>query len=147
MNKEQYRAYLRSPHWRRLRARIVQRAAEHCEWCGRFCGRAPHPPDDWCGREDCTWCQFYFDSEGNSTERERQTLEVHHRTYERVGRELETDLVALCWSCHDEVTDRHRTLQELRRAGVVSYQDSTPTAAATRFWSLLRRALGLKDRS
>ncbi len=28
-------------------------------------------------------------------------LEVHHRTYERVGAELVTDLVVLCHSCHE----------------------------------------------
>ncbi len=27
-------------------------------------------------------------------------LEVHHRTYERLGEELATDLVVLCHSCH-----------------------------------------------
>ena len=29
-----------------------------------------------------------------------EDLEVHHRTYERLGRELATDLVVLCRSCH-----------------------------------------------
>lgn len=27
-------------------------------------------------------------------------LEVHHRTYERLGRELDSDLIVLCHSCH-----------------------------------------------
>lgn len=27
-------------------------------------------------------------------------LDVHHRTYERRGRELPGDLVVLCWECH-----------------------------------------------
>jgi restriction endonuclease Mrr len=30
-----------------------------------------------------------------------ELLEVHHRTYERLGAELVTDLVALCHSCHE----------------------------------------------
>lgn len=30
-------------------------------------------------------------------------LEVHHLTYARRGAELETDLVALCPACHEEV--------------------------------------------
>jgi 5-methylcytosine-specific restriction endonuclease McrA len=32
-------------------------------------------------------------------------LEVHHRTYERLGRELVGDLTALCRKCHVGVTD------------------------------------------
>lgn len=36
----------------------------------------------------------------------RQPRDVHHRTYDRVGgRELLTDLIALCRECHDEVHD------------------------------------------
>lgn len=31
------------------------------------------------------------------------TLEVHHRTYERVGRESPDDLIALCSPCHTAV--------------------------------------------
>lgn len=27
-------------------------------------------------------------------------LEIHHLTYERIGRERESDLIALCASCH-----------------------------------------------
>ncbi len=30
-----------------------------------------------------------------------ENLSVHHRTYERLGREKMTDLVVLCWPCHD----------------------------------------------
>jgi hypothetical protein len=30
-----------------------------------------------------------------------ENLEVHHRTYERLGEELVTDLVVLCHSCHE----------------------------------------------
>src|SRR5207247_2309032 len=29
-----------------------------------------------------------------------ENLEVHHRTYERIGQELEDDLTTLCESCH-----------------------------------------------
>jgi hypothetical protein len=29
-------------------------------------------------------------------------LEIHHLTYERIGRELESDLIALCPGCHAE---------------------------------------------
>jgi 5-methylcytosine-specific restriction endonuclease McrA len=34
-------------------------------------------------------------------------LQVHHLTYERLGRELDTDLVVLCRQCHaNEHRDR-----------------------------------------
>ncbi len=35
-------------------------------------------------------------------------LEVHHRTYERVGKELLTDLTTLCKPCHKTVTSMLR---------------------------------------
>lgn len=31
---------------------------------------------------------------------DERTLHVHHRTYERVGAELPTDLIVLCDACH-----------------------------------------------
>lgn len=31
----------------------------------------------------------------------KHRLEVHHRTYERVGREEDTDLTVLCYYCHE----------------------------------------------
>lgn len=35
-------------------------------------------------------------------------LEVHHRTYERLGHELIGDLTTLCCYCHRVITDAHR---------------------------------------
>jgi len=34
-------------------------------------------------------------------------LEVHHRTYERVGMERQSDLIVLCYDCH---RDFHRAI-------------------------------------
>jgi 5-methylcytosine-specific restriction endonuclease McrA len=34
-------------------------------------------------------------------------LEVHHRTYERVGEERPADVIALCKACHEKHHDRH----------------------------------------
>jgi hypothetical protein len=76
-------------------------------------------------------------------------LEVHHRTYERIGEELVTDLVVLCHSCHRLHHDEH---------GLPRRTPSTPThraaandaATATvdqarkrRVPSLLRRVLAI----
>lgn len=127
-----------------MRRRILLRAQDHCEWCDRFCGRPWHDPDVWCGREDCAWCRFYFDTDGNDADRERQTLEIHHKTYERLGHELDEDLVALCWTCHDGVTERTMDLQQLAKAGRLSRSDATPQVAATSFWRTFLRGLGLR---
>ena len=37
-----------------------------------------------------------------------QAVEVHHRTYVRVGAERETDLLPLCRSCHQLFHDHGR---------------------------------------
>lgn len=134
--QRRYREYLKTPHWLALRARIVARADEHCEWCGRFCGRNPHP--GWnrnlrCGNEDCRWCLFYVDLEDGHRELEHQSLEVHHKTYERLGAERDEDLAAICWTCHDGVTERMIDLRRLYRAGDIPREDATPHAAQTRF--------------
>lgn len=111
--QEAYQEYLKSPHWQRTRERIVDRAREHCEWCGRFCGENPHGPHDdcdmrSCGEPDCAFCAFYFTDEGDRNDCELQRLEVHHLTYERRGHELDSDLVALCWGCHEDTWDTDR---------------------------------------
>jgi 5-methylcytosine-specific restriction endonuclease McrA len=40
-------------------------------------------------------CNGFCESCGNM-----KPLQIHHRNYERVGRELDSDLMALCGSCH-----------------------------------------------
>ena len=37
---------------------------------------------------------------------ETQYLEVHHKTYERLGNETHDDLIVLCSSCHAKVHDK-----------------------------------------
>jgi 5-methylcytosine-specific restriction endonuclease McrA len=37
----------------------------------------------------------------------QKPLEVHHRTYERLGYELPSDLIALCAACHKRHHGRH----------------------------------------
>jgi 5-methylcytosine-specific restriction endonuclease McrA len=43
---------------------------------------------------------------------ERKGLEVHHRTYARLGHERMSDLIVLCWKCHRR---HHGTLASGRR--------------------------------
>ncbi|SIO66857.1 hypothetical protein SAMN05443247_11491 [Bradyrhizobium erythrophlei] len=40
---------------------------------------------------------------------EGYSIEVHHRTYERLGCEVDGDLTALCGPCHQGVTSMLRT--------------------------------------
>ena len=70
MTKASYARYLRSPHWRSFRARVLCNRNYACEQCGLR--------GDWA----------------------IEPLEVHHTTYERLGAELDTDVRLLCRICH-----------------------------------------------
>lgn len=88
---------------------------------------------------------MYFDDCGYDLDLERQFLEVHHRTYERVGRELVTDLLALCWDCHDIITARASVIA---RNGVTTSKFA-PLLAETFFGNVpaTRRDIWLPRRS
>lgn len=73
MNKLQYQAYLESDHWQELSRRIRQERGK-CEGCG-------------------------IDNR-DSIKKYRQNLNVHHKTYARVGKERNSDVELLCWKCH-----------------------------------------------
>lgn len=45
-----------------------------------------------------------------------ESLQLHHIDYERIGKELETDLVTVCDSCHQSI---HRIVQS-KRSGLAS---------------------------
>lgn len=66
----QYDDYLRSDEWRSKRDYYLGRAMHRCQLCNK-----PGGPG---GRG----------------------LQVHHRTYERVGAELDADVIVLCGDCH-----------------------------------------------
>lgn len=75
-------------------------------------------------------------------------LEVHHRTYERLGAELVTDLVVLCHSCHKLHHSEHGRPRRMRSPAPshrAAGGDSSRTAAKQpgkrRKLSLLRRLL------
>lgn len=60
-----YNLYLRTQHWKQMRALAIDRYGRTCVLC---------------------------DGDDN--------VNVHHRTYERIGRERLDDLVVLCRKCH-----------------------------------------------
>ena len=68
MYKAEYQAYLKSPEWKEMRARILKRDGYACLACGS-----------------------------------KDHLQVHHRTYNRVGAEIEIDLRTLCGRCHESI--------------------------------------------
>ena len=37
-----------------------------------------------------------------------ENLRVHHRTYERLGKELQDDLITLCSDCHEKFHDKRK---------------------------------------
>ena len=73
-----YNAYINGPRWRDNPARLLELKAAGFR---------------------CRLC--------NASENEAQ-LEVHHRTYERLGRERADDLTTVCHECHLGVTDMLR---------------------------------------
>lgn len=69
-----YSAYLRSRHWKQFRKQMIEKAGYKCSQCSRV---DPH------------------------RDRKRGSrMNVHHKTYERVGAERPSDVVVLCWICH-----------------------------------------------
>lgn len=65
-----YAGYLQSPAWRARRTYYVAKALGRCQLCNQ-----PGGPGG-------------------------QGLEAHHRTYERLGSELDCDVIVLCARCH-----------------------------------------------
>jgi hypothetical protein len=68
--RESYKRYLQSAHWKRVAARAKARANNRCQLCGAK-------------ERDLA-----------------QSLQVHHNNYENLGAELDSDLIALCRVCH-----------------------------------------------
>ncbi len=75
-----YDGYLESDHWQRTRLMRLIRAQINDEWNLIRCDR--------------TECGLYVPL---------MCLDVHHKTYERLGEERMEDLAVLCRSCHGVV--------------------------------------------
>lgn len=71
-----YYSYINSPEWRKTRDEAIDYHGEHCARCGAEPGEKDM--DGWV------------------------RLEVHHKTYARLGAEKMEDLEVLCRSCHAE---------------------------------------------
>lgn len=56
-----------------------------------------------------------------------ECLEVHHKTYERLGDEALSDLITLCHDCHEVITTTIRRRRYKKRAiRLVSTERTTP---------------------
>lgn len=87
MTKTEYREYLASPHWKELRKDFLEYE--------NICNRCEMP----------RWLvNIAYD----------QDMHVHHRTYARLGAELDDDLEALCPRCHEVETFGRTTLRAPR---------------------------------
>jgi hypothetical protein len=75
MNKQEYKRYLNSSHWEKVKERY---------WKGKLPNK-------------CYCCQT------------TRNLQLHHKTYKRLGKERLTDLIYLCDKCHSQV---HEYLKE-----------------------------------
>jgi hypothetical protein len=82
MDKAEYQRYLRSPHWQKVRAAALARAGNRCQGV----------IDVWPERPDRSWPTRCGQTRG---------LQVHHKTYERLGREAPQDVFVLCDACHE----------------------------------------------
>ena len=85
MNKEQYQRYLKTPHWRNFRDRVLLR----CVVAGRY---------------KCETCGDLFG---------RSEMEVHHKHYKTVGRERPIDVQVLCGGCHAATHGKERQEQQV----------------------------------
>ena len=56
----------------------------------------------------------------------KHSLELHHKTYERLGRELISDLEVLCKSCH-ETADRERVQRGIERSASTKFEAGLET--------------------
>lgn len=77
-----------------------------------------------------------------------QRLQVHHRTYERLGHERMADLTVLCDSCHEAFHRTVRAKQGMQGVDLASVTDPQPATRprgyGERAQSLLDIARGVK---
>ena len=105
-----YRDALRSDHWHALK-RATARRSEH-RWPAR-------PPR-------CEWCRWACPQ-----------LQLHHRSYDRLGHERLRDVWLLCPRCHQRADRRRRERQA--RGAMAWREESSRNAAESR---AARRARG-----
>lgn len=90
--REKYSAVITSKRWRQLRERFMSQHDSKCRRCG--------------------WQKTNWDKS--------RTLDLHHRTYERIGKERDEDLELICSVCHAKA-DKERAAQGRQRGSEALY--------------------------
>ncbi len=44
----------------------------------------------------------------------KSRIVLHHINYQRLGEELDSDLIVLCWDCHNELHETHGRASEMK---------------------------------
>jgi hypothetical protein len=91
--EEKYKAVLKSKRWERLKAKFMFLQSGKCLRCG--------------------WEKRAWDK--------TRTLDLHHKTYERLGFELDDDLELVCSVCHEKA-DQERALRGKIKSSNALYQ-------------------------
>jgi hypothetical protein len=99
---ELYAQYISSPEWAQRKRRALFLAQERCQ----YETVDPYEQVHRCPR--------------------RRYLAVHHRTYERLGREADDDLEVLCWHHH---MVEHLMWQECERCKTTLFEDHEAASA------------------
>lgn len=102
--RAKYYAVLDSPRWKALRARLIAALEGKCGRCNRNSNAEGHP----------------------------FLLELHHKTYERLGAELDTDVEVLCPECHKKA-DQERADAGRRKSSNAYYESSFDNWATRRY--------------
>lgn len=108
LDRAHYRSVVASRRWRDLRARLMRERGLKCERCQK------------------TWGIPRL-----------AALQLHHRTYERLGAEWDTDVQLLCGFCHEEA-DAERAIESRQRAASALYHARLDGWATKRYgenWS------------
>ena len=85
VGREQYRAYLASPAWQVKRRNKINRDGD---WVIRDLGVL---------RGECCQASVHVDD-----------VEIHHRTYQRIGNEAYGDLMIVCSRCHQRLDEERK---------------------------------------
>jgi hypothetical protein len=108
MSNKNYEHYTASARWRE-RARLTKwRRGRRCELCQNkileAIARSEHPValDHY---EPIKHVRRFFDHYQEMRLNNVDPFVVHHKTYARIGREMETDLAVLCFACHVLIHD------------------------------------------
>lgn len=82
--RQSLRSYYKTKHWSKLRSEIAYGDDAHCQICGAH-----------------RWENYKIGKKkGQRKPKSVNHLHLHHKNYDRLGKEKREDLMLLCDSCH-----------------------------------------------